>query len=75
MQWLGEGEQDIILGTVPGMKLDQEPPVSVPLKSAFRDGVPCAASRDMWIEKLLEPYACNAEFVVHVASLCAVPRL
>ena len=29
----------------------------------------------VWIEKLLEPYACNAEFVVHVASLCAMPEL
>ena len=44
----------------------------VPLRAAFRDGVPCGGSRDVWIEKLLEPYACNAEFVVHVASLCAV---
>ena len=41
----------------------------VPLRAAFRDGVPCGGSRDVWIEKLLEPYACNAEFVVHVASL------
>eukprot|EP00435_Cladocopium_sp_Y103_P004835 s4107_g1.t1 len=47
----------------------------VPLRAAFRDGVPCGGSRDVWIEKLLEPYACNAEFVVHVASLCAVPQL
>lgn len=75
VQWLGEGEQDLILGTVPGMKLHQEPPAKVPLRAAFRDGVPCGGSRDVWIEKLLEPYACNAEFVVHVASLCAVPQL
>ena len=128
VQWLGEGEQDLILGTVLGMKLHQEPPATwlrrwvwprgeicqtwgiywewfgesigdlkgiignlyamdssfsrgpktckskakVPLRAAFRDGVPCGGSRDVWIEKLLEPYACNAEFVVHVASLCAV---
>jgi len=28
VQWLGEGEQDLILGTVPGMKLHQEPPAT-----------------------------------------------
>ena len=75
IQWLGEQEQDIILGTVPGMNLESEPPARVPLSAAFRDGVRCTASREAWIEKLLEPYACTAEFVVHVASLCALPQL
>ena len=57
----GEQEQDIILGTVPGMNLESEPPARVPLSAAFRDGVRCTASREAWIEKLLEPYACDFE--------------
>ncbi|CAK9044440.1 unnamed protein product [Durusdinium trenchii] len=75
VQWLGEQEQSVGVGTIPGMNLDKEPPTSVPLAAAFRDGVRCTSPRDVWIEKLLEPYACNAEFVVHVASLCAMPEL
>ncbi|CAJ1445579.1 unnamed protein product, partial [Effrenium voratum] len=72
--WLGQQEQDVVLGNVPGINLE-EGPVTVPWAAAFRDGVPCTAPRWVWVEKLLEPFACQAEFVVHLASLCAAPRL
>merc|ERR1712187_706481 len=39
------------------------------------DGVPCDQEGGAYIEKLAEPQACQAEFIVHVAALCAHPRL
>jgi len=75
VQWLSAQEQDPVLGSIPTMQLEQEAPVVVSTAAAFRDGITCAAEPTAFIEKLLEPYSCQAELVVHVASLCAHPRL
>jgi len=57
------------------MKVDEEAIALVPLGSAFRDGVLCSSAPNAFIEKLLEPMSCQAEFLVHVSSLCADGRL
>ncbi|CAE7521135.1 unnamed protein product [Symbiodinium necroappetens] len=75
VQWMSEQEQDPILGSIPGMKVDEEAIALVPLGSAFRDGVLCSSAPNAFIEKLLEPMSCQAEFLVHVSALCADGRL
>eukprot|EP00930_Biecheleria_cincta_P043459 TRINITY_DN29840_c0_g1_i1.p1 TRINITY_DN29840_c0_g1~~TRINITY_DN29840_c0_g1_i1.p1 ORF type:complete len:878 (+),score=178.42 TRINITY_DN29840_c0_g1_i1:88-2721(+) len=75
VRWAPPQEQDPVLGNIPALELNDEQPLLVPMKAAYRDGTSCAAAPTAYIEKLLEPYSCQAELVVHVASLCAHPRL
>lgn len=62
----GEGEED---------DGEEDPNPIVPLSMTYRDGVACDSDPIGFIELLSEPQACQAEFVLHVASLCAHPAL
>lgn len=62
----GEGEED---------DGEEDPSPVVPLSMTYRDGVACDSDPIAFIELLSEPQACQAEFVLHVASLCAHPAL
>jgi len=47
----------------------------VPANATYHGGLRCDSDPGAYIEKLAEPQACQAEFVVHAAALCAHPRL
>jgi len=47
----------------------------VPANATYRGGLRCDSDPGAYIENLAEPQACQAEFVVHAAALCAHPRL
>jgi len=59
-------EEDVDLTTLPD---------TVPLSTAYHEGVPCDSRGGARIEEVAEVQACSTEFIVHVPELCAHPRL
>lgn len=58
-----------------GDEAEAVPPPLVFANASFNGGLRCDADGSAYIERLAEPQACQAEFVVHAAALCAHPRL